>query len=150
MILINSRYQIIIMKNCILLFFLVFAVQVSAQPGKPVSVIDFVKIKEGKKAEAMYFYENNWKVYRKIALQKGYIKSYKMLSTKPDSAASFDLILITEFADEDQYKKSEPLFNQIIKQNRPTGAKLLNDLKPADFRINLYSKVAEGLFSGQQ
>jgi hypothetical protein len=135
---------------CLLLFCPLFAIKASAQTGKPVSVVDFVKIKDGKKAEAMYFYENNWKVYRDIALKKEYIRSYKMLITQPDSAANFDIMLITEFANEDQYKKSEPQFNLIIKENRPTGAKLLNELKPADFRISLYSKIAECIFSAPQ
>ena len=35
-----------------------------------ITKIDFVKIKEGKKTESLYFYENNWKVYRDIALHK--------------------------------------------------------------------------------
>ena len=112
-----------------------------------ITKIDFVKIKEGKKTESLYFYENNWKVYRDIALQKGYIKSYQLLLTVADSLSNFDLMLITEYADSAQEKLSEERFQQIIKETRPNGPKLSNNLKPNEFRQNLYLKNAQTLFS---
>lgn len=138
------------MKNIITVLFLCFTAAAFGQSSRAVSDIDFVKIKNGKKAEALYFYENNWKFYREIALQKGYIKSYKFFTAKPDSLANFDIVMVTEYADSIQFKKSEENFNKIIKETRPNGAKLLNDLKPADFRINLYGKIAESLYQGGQ
>ena len=138
------------MKSFFTIFLLCFTAAAFAQGSRAVSVIDFVKIKNGKKAEALYFYENNWKVYREIALQKGYIKSYKFFTAKADSLANFDIVMVTEYADSVQFKKSEENFNKIIKETRPNGAKLMNDLKPADFRINLYSKIAESLYQGGQ
>ena len=119
-----------------------------SQSHLPVSQIDFVRIKDAGKAEALYFYENNWKVYREVALKKGYIKSYNLLTAKADSLADFDIMLVTEYADSTQFKNSEAHFQQIIKELRPGGPKLLNELKPADFRINLYSKVANSMFYG--
>ena len=138
------------MKSMITVFLICVTAAAFAQGSRAVSDIDFVKIKNGKKAEALYFYENNWKVYREIALQKGYIKSYKFFTAKPDSLATFDIVMVTEYADSVQFKRSEENFNKIIKETRPNGAKLMNDLKPADFRINLYSKIAESLYQGGQ
>jgi hypothetical protein len=119
----------------------------SAIAQKVISIVDFVKIKDNKQTEALYYYENNWKVYRDIALKKGYIKSYNLLQTKSDSLASFDLMLITEYSDSTQHSLSEERFNQIIKEVRPNGPKLLNSLKANEFRQSVFLKRAEGLFS---
>ncbi len=114
-----------------------------------ITTIDFVKIKHNKRAEALYFYENNWKVFRDIALKNDFIKSYKLLTTVADSAANFDLMLITEYADSTQYKLNEERFQQIIKATRPDGLKLLNELKPNDFRQIVFFKRTETLFSAE-
>lgn len=111
------------------------------------TTIDFVKIKNNRRQEALFFYENNWKLYRDIAIKKGFIQSYRLLSTTADSIADFNLILITEYADSLQYKLSEERFQQIIKTTRPEGPKLLNELKPADFRQNVFFKQTETLFN---
>ncbi len=117
------------------------------QPGKPISVIDFVKIKNNHRAEAIYFYENNWTVYRRIALKRNQILSYQILQTTPDSNFNFDLILTTVYRDSAQFKESEANFASIIKQTRPEGPKLLDSLKPGDFRQLVATKVAEKLIS---
>lgn len=108
----------------------------------PVSVIDFVKIKNNRRDEALYFYNNNWKVYRKIAVKKGYISSYKMLLTRPGNSG-YDIMLVTTYKDSIQQKNSEANFAEIIKTERPNGPKLLNDIKPADFRETTSSIVAD-------
>ena len=130
------------------LYFL-FAIQQngSAQQNKTVSVMDFVKIRNGKKAEALYYYENNWKVYRELAVEKGLIHSYQLVMAAPDSLNNFDLILITTYRDSAQYLKSEENFQPILKELRPNGPKLLNELKPADFRQNVFVKITTPVFS---
>jgi hypothetical protein len=119
------------------------------QIDKSISIMDFVQIKNGKRAETIFFYENNWKIYRDIAIERRLIKSYKLLATTKDSTTNFDLILITEYRDSLQFKASEDNFQKIIKETRPTGPKLLNDLKPNDFRQNVFLRQAETLFSGE-
>ena len=134
----------------ILLLTLVIAGEISfAQGPASISIIDFVKIIEGKEREALFFYSHNWRVYRDIALEKGYIKSYKLLRTSADTAANFDLILITEYADSSQLNLSEERFQEIIKNTRPNGPKLLNEIQPKDFRRNLFFKRSETLFSSK-
>ena len=83
-------------------------------------------------------------------MKNDYIKSYKLLTTSADSTANFDLILITEYADSSQFKLNEERFQQIIKATRPDGPKLLNELKPNDFRQNLFFKKSETLFSADK
>ncbi len=138
------------MTRYILFFFLFFSISAFGQTSSSVSVVDFVKVKNNKLPEALFFYENNWKVYRDIALRNNYIVSYKLLQTSADSIANFDLVLITEYADSSQLKLAEERFQKIIKETRPTGPKLMNDLKPNDFRQNVFVKQAQTLFSPDQ
>lgn len=132
------------------LFIVLFAAQqtiIAQQQSKPVTLMDFVKIKDGKKAEAMYFYENNWKLYRDIALKRNIIQSYQLVEVTPDSLNNFDLILITTYKDSAQYLKSEQNFAPILKEARPNGPALLNQLNPADFRQNVFFKITQAIFS---
>lgn len=136
------------MKKIVLSFLLIFiGVVVFAQQNSSVSVMDFVKIKDGKKAEAIFYYENNWKLYRDIAIKKKFIKSYQLIEVAADSLNNFDLILITTYSDSALYLKSEENFRDIIKTTRPDGPVLLNELKPADFRKNVFAKITWTIFS---
>jgi thiol-disulfide isomerase/thioredoxin len=114
--------------------------------GQTVALLDFVKIKDGKRAEAVYYYENNWKLYREAALKKGFIISYEIVEIEAAANSQFDLILITRYADKRQYEESEKNFEPILKELRPNGPALLNDLKPADFRVNVFASAATPLF----
>jgi hypothetical protein len=79
---------------------LLFAALIGCLQAQPsIQVIDFVKIINGKQREAMFFYENNWKVYREIAKEKGFIKSWQLLAAPADTITNFDIMLITEYAD---------------------------------------------------
>jgi hypothetical protein len=133
----------------IMLFIVLFTTQqnAGAQQSKPVTLMDFVKIKDGKKAETIYFYENNWKLYRDIALKRNIIQSYQLVEVASDTLNNFDLILITTYKDSAQFLKSEENFAPILKEARPNGPALLNGLKPADFRQNVFFKVTQPVFS---
>lgn len=117
----------------------------TAKPSGQVAIMDFVKIKDGRRDEALFFYENNWKVYRDAALKKGVIKSYELVEGEPAAGGQFDLVLITRFADEEQFKNTEANFEPIIKETRPTGPLLKNELKPDDFRQNVFMRVVRTL-----
>jgi len=117
-----------------------------AQKGNEVIIMDFVKVIAEKKAEAMFYYENNWKVYRDAAVKKKKIKSYELVEAKADSLNNFDLILITVYTDSVQYSKSEENFAPLLKQLRPNGPVLLNDNKPNDFRKNVFFKIVKPVF----
>lgn len=128
----------------ILLLFLFFLSK--AGHTQTVLVMDFVKVKNGRYAETLFYYEKNWKLYRDIALQKGFIQSYRLEKTTADSAGAFDLILITEYPDSNTYHKSEENFRDILATARPNGPLLLNEWKPADFRQNVFVKVTETVY----
>jgi hypothetical protein len=138
------------MKHFILLILCVnsWISDVYAQQKASIWVVDFVKIKANQSTETLYFYENNWKKYREIALEKGFIKSYQLLAAPPDSLANFDILLMTEYQDSLQYQRAEKRFQEIIKAHSPNGAKLLNQSKPADFKQNVSLKIFQTQFFG--
>lgn len=138
------------MKNASIIVLLLFPAFLVAQAQTAVSVTDFVSVKNQRHKEVLYYYENNWKLYRDVALDKGFIKSYKLLTTQADSTANFDLILMTEYADSTQFSLSEGRFQQIIKDTRPSGPKLLNEWQPNDFRQNVFFKQGKVLFDSEQ
>lgn len=102
-----------------------------------VSVLEAVRIKNDKRAEALYFYEKNWKALREEALKKGYIHSFELIEVVAGERNGFDLILITRYENRTQFDKSEENFQALIKQQG--SLKLLNDLKPGDFRESVFS-----------
>lgn len=109
--------------------------------------IDYVKIKDGKRAETLYFYENNWKLYREEALKRGVIHSYELLEADPGTSTPFDLILITRYTDAEQHKASEKNFEPILKMIRPNGPAKLNSLNPDEFRQSVFVFRGRALFS---
>ena len=109
--------------------------------------IDFVKIKDGKRPETMYFYEQNWKPYREEAMKRGIIHSYELLEPVPVTTAPFDLILITRYSGEEQHKNSEKNFEPILKQMRPNGPTTMNALKPDEFRQSVFVYRGKALMS---
>lgn len=135
--------------RCIALLYVLFVTHqhAAAQKNKSVTLMDFVKIQPGKEAEAMFFYENNWKPYRDLALKKRIIKSYEIVKAEPDSLNNFDLILITVYKDSAQFSKSEENFRPVLAELRPDGPWLLNDTKPADFRQNVFVKIVRSVYS---
>ena len=133
---------------CVALLYFLFAIQQNGagQHSRSVIVMDFVKIKNGKKAEALFFYESNWKLYRDEAMKRNFIESYQLMEALPDSLNNFDLVLITVYKDSIQHQDSEKNFAPILKDLRPNGPALLNDLKPADFRQNVFMKITRPIF----
>lgn len=108
------------------------------QKNERLTNIGFVQILNNNKAEATYYYQNNWLLLRKKAVEKGYIHAYQLLEVPNEHGESFDLMLITTFANEAQYELREANFDQLIEEKGPV--KLMNDKQPAEFRKTLFNK----------
>ena len=108
------------------------------QENDKISTIDFVQILNGNRSEALYFYENNWKVLREMAVKKGYINSYQLLEDTSAEGDSFQIMLITTYANEEQYELREENFRELIEERGKL--RLLNQKKPEDFRKTLFHK----------
>lgn len=121
-----------------------------AQPAGDLFVVaDFVKIKDGRRDEALYFYENNWKIYREEAKKRGVIESFELIEARSDKSPDFDLILITRYRGEENYKNSEKNFEPILKQLRPNGPVFKNTLKAEEFRQSVFLYTGKSIFASR-
>lgn len=122
------------------LFFMLFLISLptQAQESERTSTIDFVEILNGNISETEYYYQNNWKILREMAVQRGHIASYEIIETVPTPEAPFHLMLITTYATKTQYQQREKHFQALIKEKG--SLELLNDKKPAEFRKTLFNK----------
>jgi hypothetical protein len=133
----------------ILLLAICFPFLAGAQQREAIYSIDFVKILNSRYAEARYYYENNWKRLREAAMERKYIQSFRVLQNNTQTAANFDLMLITIYEDSNQYQQSEERFTRLIKELHADGPSLLNEFKPNEFRQALFNKTAFALAQGQ-
>ncbi|WP_299072735.1 PQQ-dependent sugar dehydrogenase [uncultured Paraglaciecola sp.] len=123
----------------LLLLLLLWLMPVQSQT---INLIEAIKVKNGHRAEALFYYQNNWRIFRESALARGYIDSYEFVEASSQQNAEFDFLLITRFANQDQQDKSEQRFDKIIAQR--TGLMLLNEIEPKDFRQSVFVKMAKG------
>ncbi len=111
-----------------------------------IETIDFIKVKDGRRDDARYYYENNWRLYRDTAVKRGVIHSFEYIDVSTINP-SFDIILITRYSDEEQFKKSEEAFAAIIKELTPNGPFVRGSSKPDEFRKVVYSYTGKAVFS---
>ena len=126
------------MKKISFFLLMLFCASSFAQKNTKISTIDFVQVINNNKKEVVFYYQNNWEVLRKMAVQKNYIDSYQLLETKPTKEAPFSFMLITTYKNKKQFAKREKHFQELIKAK---GAlKLLNSKKPGEFRKVIFGK----------
>lgn len=107
-----------------------------SQTEHKTSSIDFVEALDGYKAEALFYYQNNWQVLREMALEKGYIQAYQFMEVPYSKEMPYHFMLITTYANKEQYDKREANFEKLIKARGEL--RLKNDKKPNEFRKVLY------------
>ena len=107
------------------------------QYQEKISTIDFVQILNDHTKEATYYYENNWKVLREMAVEKGYIDTFQILETTFTEDTPFHLLLITTYKNQTQYEIREESFRELIEEKGELL--LINQKKPAHFRKTILS-----------
>ena len=127
------------MKKSILTLALFWSLASLAQDVK-ISTIDFVQIQNENREETIYYYENNWLVLRKMALERSIIDSYELIEVESSEEAPFHLILKTTYANRAAFDLAEEKFAILIEEKGPR--RLLNDKQPGDFRKIIFSKEA--------
>lgn len=105
-----------------------------AQTDQTRSTIEVVEVLNGNTAEALYYFENNWKQLRIQAVKEGYIRDFQLLVQKQAEGPDH-ILLITTFFNQDQYDNREENFKLLI--GRMDGLKLMNAKKPRNFRKRL-------------
>ena len=103
----------------------------SLASAETVTTVDLVRVIDGRIDETLYYYQNNWADHREKAKAQGVISGYRLLIDR-ESGDSAVLMLVTEYADRNQYAAREANFATII--DAAGGRRLLNDLPPGEFR----------------
>lgn len=120
----NALFRSLLAGICLML---------SAGAYASVSTVDRVRVLDGRVAETLYYYQNNWLVYRVAAARAGHIESYELLVDR-SVAGDETLLLITVYRDREQYEAREANFAELMTAASPSGPRLLNDLRPPEFR----------------
>ncbi|MEM9338215.1 MAG: hypothetical protein AAGA66_05765 [Bacteroidota bacterium] len=125
-------------KHALLLILFIACNLCFAQQDDRITTMDFVQILNGNKAEAVYYYQNNWKILREMAVEKAYIHSYQVMETPFSEDAPFHMILVTTYGNRKQYDLREGHFEELI--NEKGALELMNEKKPGEFRKTLFHK----------
>jgi Putative lumazine-binding len=108
------------MKKYSLLLAVLFAFQVSAfSQSSSIWTVDLVKSNEGQQKNLLNFYDQNWAKARQILKEKGKIISFRVLSFPPGKNLTWDIMLMTEYANRETFDARETLIAEIFK-NRQT------------------------------
>lgn len=110
----------------------VFSYSSHAQSETRISSIDFVQVQNDNYEEAFYYYENNWRWLRELAVEKGYIADFEYFKVERTPETPYDLILITIYQNQNQADSREANFAELIEMKG--SLRLLNDKQPGDFR----------------
>lgn len=103
-----------------------------AQEETRISSIDFVQVLNDNHEEALYYYENNWRWLRELAVEKGYILDYEFYNVERTEETPYDLILITVYGNKSQSDAREQNFAELIELKGEL--RLLNEKQPGVFR----------------
>ncbi len=79
------------MKKFILFILLISGYSGIGQQSNHISMIDYVQVLNENKAEALFYYQNNWQQLRIKAIEKNYIESYQLLETIPTAETPYTL-----------------------------------------------------------
>jgi hypothetical protein len=118
--------------------------------AQKISTFDMVKIKAQYEKEALYFYEQNWRAFRVVALKQKVISNYEMFRSETDSTNHFYLTLVTTYKNEKAFKESEAKFRPIMSAISPNGPKYLNALKRTDFLEYVAGSEGKIVYSGKK
>ena len=77
-------------------------------------VADLVRTRPGMQDEYLRGIAANWAGARRIAHERGIVRSYQAFAVKADSALPWDVILFTEYADSASFAGREESFRQIF------------------------------------
>ena len=76
------------------------------------------------------------------------VDSYEYIDAISAKDSAFDIILITRYRSEEQFRNSEKAFEPIIKELTPNGPFLRGTSKPDDFREVVFAYTGKAIFAG--
>ncbi|RLD27826.1 MAG: hypothetical protein DRI75_08535 [Bacteroidetes bacterium] len=126
------------MRIILLLFALTSCSICNGQENEKISIMFFVQVLNDNYEEAIFYYQNNWKVTGEMSLERGLIESFQILETPYSDEEPFHIVLIYTFKNKELYDNREEPYLALVKEMG--GMRLLNDKKPDEFRKVLFRK----------
>lgn len=125
------------------------AVACNESPERPpyAVTVDVVECRSEYERECLYYYENNWKVIREEAVARNFISGYHLLRAESDSLSVVKLFLLTEYPDSLALAEVEANFQPMMRELRPGGPLLLNDVVRSGFVANSMGYTTHSLGS---
>lgn len=80
-----------------------------------VLALDFLRTLPGEQADYLEFVRRNWMRAREAATEAGFVVRYEVL-TRPPTADTWDVVLITEYASPEAYADREALFGRLFER----------------------------------
>ncbi|MEM7109885.1 MAG: hypothetical protein AAF519_16790 [Bacteroidota bacterium] len=77
------------------------------------TVIKYSEILGGQRDESIYYYQNNWKLLRISAQEKGVIHSFQPIEIEYAEEIPAHLVLLTKSKNKSQYHKAEENFKAV-------------------------------------
>ncbi|MDC8002931.1 hypothetical protein POV27_02650 [Aureisphaera galaxeae] len=103
-----------------------------AQTDESITSMDFVEVVDNQVEETVYYYENNWLVLRKKAIEDKAIKDYGLFISPATEKDPAYIVLVTTYANKEQFDNRENYFGKLIEARGER--KLLNEKQPSEFR----------------
>lgn len=88
--------------------------------------VNTAKVKPGMYAYALRYYQAAWLPARQEALRRGVIGSFRLLEAKSEHAKEAEFVLITEYANEQQFADREKNFESIFAAMGRTGPVMID------------------------
>ncbi len=117
----------------------------AAPPAASVWAVDLVRTNPGLQAEYLRGIAANWAGGRRIATERGVIRSYRALAGTPGSALGWDVLLMTEYADSASFANREAIFAEIFAMPRYVAGRYNSATPSAELRTIVTSTIPMSL-----
>jgi hypothetical protein len=134
-------------KSMILAVILLTAGFASAQtPKTSVWAVDFIKINDRQQENYLKFIEQNWAKARGFMKEKGVVTSYRFLSVPAAKDTQWDVLLITEYVNQEGFDRREAVFEEYRKSNKVI---LIDGKSARDMSEIKFSRTFDRTFSAE-
>ena len=76
---------------------------------------DYMRTKPGQQDRYIRSLDANWAHFRRIVLEQGGIRSFRVLITTPTPETPWDVVLLTEYPDSATYERAEEIFRPVMR-----------------------------------
>lgn len=84
------------------------------EPCEAITTVNVIDVMPGRTREARQYYRSGWEAARKVALERGAIAGYSLLVSQSGESAEPEIVLITTYANSDQFERAEDEFQAIF------------------------------------